>query len=73
MDRTELTKRIKSVGLTQKDFAELIGYSYQAVKQWKDGRIPKWVPMLLDHLELIRHNEHLARQYGLRLPKELNK
>ncbi len=65
MNRKELIQRLKLLGLNQREFAELIGYSYQTVKQWQDKKIPKWVPMLLDHLETIQQNKLLAEKYGL--------
>ena len=69
MNRKELIGRLERVGLNQKEFAELIGYNYQTVKQWKDGKIPKWVPMLLDHFEMIHQSEFLAARYGLYFQK----
>ena len=65
MTKCELIKRLNYLGMSQKDFAEYIGYSYQAVKQWKDGKIPLWVSLVLDHFELIKNNKKLARRYGL--------
>jgi len=65
MYRKELIDRLEALGLNQKEFAELLGYSYQTVKQWKDKKIPKWVPILLEHFEGIQHNRELAEKYGL--------
>jgi len=65
MTKKELIQRLKILGISQKDFAEYIGYSHQAVKQWKDGKIPLWVSLVLDHFEIIRDNKKLARKYGL--------
>ena len=65
MDRKELTRRLEKIGLNQKEFAELVGYSHQTIKQWKDEKIPKWVPILLDYFENIRQNELLAKKYIL--------
>lgn len=57
--KIEIRKKIKSLGMTLKDFAEWVGLSYNTVKNWGSpdiggdysGRrrpIPKWVGMLIE-------------------------
>ena len=64
MTRTKFKDLLSDLGMTQKGFSELVGYSYQAVKQWKDGEFPKWVPMMLDYLQMIKQNSNLAQKYN---------
>lgn len=62
MRRSAFLDRLKYLNLTQKDFSVIAGCSYQTVKQWKDGKIPKWVFLLLDHIEILQS----AKRYTLR-------
>ncbi len=64
MTRNIFKNRLDDLGLTQKEFAEIVGYSYQTIKQWKDNTIPQWVPMVLDYLVIIKHNTILAQKYN---------
>ncbi len=64
MTRNIFKNRLDDLGLTQKEFAEIVGYSYQTIKQWKDNTIPPWVPMVLDYLVIIKHNTILAQKYN---------
>ncbi len=64
MTREVFIEKLEALELTQKEFASLIGYSYQAVKQWRDQTIPPWVPLVLDHFEILRNNVRLAKKYG---------
>jgi len=64
MTRKIFKKKLEELNLSQKDFAEVVGYSYQTIKQWKDGSIPQWVPMVLDYLKMIKHNTVLAQKYN---------
>jgi hypothetical protein len=64
MTRQSFLEKLEELDLTQKQFASLIGYSYQAIKQWKDQTIPLWVPLILDHFEILKNNVNLAKKYG---------
>lgn len=64
MTRNIFKNRLDDLGLTQKEFAEVVGYSYQTIKQWKDNTIPQWVPMVLDYLAMIKQNTVLAQKYN---------
>ncbi|MCF6340342.1 MAG: hypothetical protein L3J10_06305 [Sulfurimonas sp.] len=66
MNRKLFLEKLEKLDLNQKEFSLLIGYSYQAVKQWKDTTIPKWLPLIMDHLEILKNNASLAKEYGLK-------
>ena len=66
MTRELFLERLENLDLNQKEFASLIGYSYQAVKQWRDETLPKWLPLIIDHLEILKNNVSLAKEYGLK-------
>ena len=51
MNKQLFKEKLKDIGLTQKKFAQLVGYSYSAVKGWKE--IPKWVDVILTYMELV--------------------
>jgi len=63
MERRIFIKRLQYIGISQRSFAKLVGYNYQTVKQWKDGKIPQWVPIVLDHIEMLKKNEEQLEKY----------
>jgi len=66
MNREDFIEKLSDLKLTQKEFAELSGCSYQTVKQWKDNKIPKWVELVLRHIEILQENVSLAQEYGIK-------
>jgi len=64
MTRTQFKDLLSDLDMTQKGFSELIGYNYQTIKQWRDEEFPKWVPMMLDYLKMIKQNSNLAQKYN---------
>lgn len=60
----ELTKRLKALGLTNRQFADLIGYSTHAFKKWQD-ETPKWVTFVIAYLEAIKKDEKIASELGI--------
>lgn len=66
MKRKDFIEKLSELKLTQKEFAELSGCSYQTVKQWKDNKIPKWVDLLLTHMRILKENVALAKAYGVK-------
>lgn len=66
MTRKLFLEKLEKLDMNQREFALLIGYSYQAVKQWKDTTIPTWLPLIMDHLEILKNNASLASKYGLK-------
>jgi len=66
MKRKDFIEKLSDLKLTQKEFAELSGCSYQTVKQWKDNKIPKWVDLLLTHMRILKENVSLAKTYGIK-------
>lgn len=60
----ELTKRLNALGMTNKQFGELIGYSTHAFKKWQD-ETPKWVTFVIAYLETIKKDEMIASELGL--------
>ena len=59
MTRKEFLDRLRILKISQKQFSEIAGCSYQAVKQWKDNKIPKWVSLLLDHIKILQSANEL--------------
>lgn len=51
MNRVNFKKRLKEIGITQKEFASVTGYGYSTVKGWKT--IPLWVGVVLDCLDVL--------------------
>lgn len=49
MGREDFKKRLKDIGISQKQFAEITGYGYSTVKNWE--HIPRWVSVLLNYME----------------------
>ncbi|MDR0666877.1 MAG: hypothetical protein LBF71_05645 [Campylobacteraceae bacterium] len=46
MTNAELTKELKEIGLTRKEFAEITGYKYETVLNW--SRNTNTVPPIVD-------------------------
>lgn len=64
MKKEEFKKRLDGICMSQKEFSDVIGYSYQAIKQWKDGKIPKWAEIVMDHLEDIQNCKLRHEKYN---------
>ncbi len=54
MTKTELKDKLKQLNLSQKEFARFSGCSYQAVKQWKENKVPNWVNIVIEHIEMLQ-------------------
>ena len=54
MTKTELKEKLKQLRMSQKDFAEYAGCSYQSVKQWKEHNVPYWVTIVIEHIEVFQ-------------------
>ena len=54
MTKTELKEKLKQLRMSQKDFAEYAGCSYQSVKQWKENKVPNWVIIVIEHIEVFQ-------------------
>lgn len=62
MSREELLGRLEKLKISQKQFSEIAGCNYQTVKQWKNDKIPKWVSLLLDHIEVLQYAKKVANK-----------
>lgn len=73
MNRKDFNDKLKMLGLTKEEFAELIEYSYSGVRRWKV--LPKWVIMILDHMELLKNisSENKAKKNLLELSDKVHK
>lgn len=49
--------------LSQKEFSQIVGYSYQGIKQWKDDSIPRWAWIVLNHLEDMQRCRQREKEY----------
>ena len=64
MKKKEFNEKLSRINLTQKDFAQMVGYSYQAVKQWKDDKIPKWAGIVLEYFEELYIKKEKYAEYS---------
>ena len=73
MNRKEFNDKLKKLGFTKKEFAELIEYSYSGARRWKI--LPKWVVIVLDHIELLNSisSENKVKKDLLDLTEEVHK
>ncbi|MDD2267625.1 hypothetical protein [Sulfuricurvum sp.] len=49
MDSNEFEMSLKAVGLSKKEFSELVGMNYNSVVNWNKGDVPSWVPSWVDN------------------------
>lgn len=54
MTKTELKEKLKQLDLSQKEFAQFVGCSHQTVKQWKEHKVPKWVSIVIEYIEMLQ-------------------
>ncbi len=54
MTKTELKDKLKQLNLSQKEFARFSGCSYQSVKQWKEHKVPNWVSIVIEYMEMLQ-------------------
>jgi len=54
MTKTELKEKLKQLKMSQKDFAQFAGCSYQSVKQWKENNVPNWVTIVIEYIEVFQ-------------------
>jgi hypothetical protein len=50
MDHKEFKDKLKEIGISQKGFAQMVGYGYSTVKEWEN--VPKWVVLALGYIEI---------------------
>lgn len=64
MTNAELTKKLKELGISRKEFAEIVGLRYTTVLQWaaKDKTIPLWVNSWLELYEKAKRYDELSSQ-----------
>ncbi len=55
MNRENFKRKLKAIGITQKEFAALTGCAYSTVKNWENT--PKWADVLLRYMEVF-HRLH---------------
>ena len=58
----ELTKQLRKIGMTQKEFVELMGYTTHAVKKWKNNNVPLWVSYVVEYLRIIKEFEQKSQE-----------
>jgi len=63
MTKEKFNEKLKKLGLTQKDFAKIVGYSHQAIKQWQSGKIPRWVEIMLEYFEELYVSSEKFEKY----------
>ncbi len=53
MTKKEFLEKLKRYNMSNAEFANLIGYHPQTVKQWGDGDIPYFVEVVFDYLDMV--------------------
>lgn len=54
MTKKELKEKLKQLELSQKEFSQFAGCSYQTVKEWKEDNVPNWVTIVIEHIEVLQ-------------------
>ena len=72
MDRENFKRKLKNIGITQKEFANFTGCAYSTVKNWENT--PKWVDILLNYMEIFHelHNIESILHALSKFKKEIN-
>lgn len=52
LTRKDFRDRLKPLHLSISDFSKICGVGYSTARDWHE--IPKWVPFVLSHLELMQ-------------------
>ena len=62
MERQDFNDRLKELGLSKKEFAELAGAGYDAVNKWGSGNtgVPYWVDSWLDNYKKAKALDSVA-------------
>lgn len=47
----DLTRELRKIGMTNRDFMTLVGYSPNTIKTWKEGKVPVWVTYVVRYLQ----------------------
>ncbi|ADV46440.1 helix-turn-helix domain-containing protein [Nitratifractor salsuginis] len=65
MNDYNLKEEIKSLGMTQKEFAANIGVAENTVSQWVRGVIdtPRWVPRMIELLHKEKKYEQAKKAF----------
>ena len=65
-DYKDFEDRLKKLKIDEAHFAQLLGYSSDAIRKWKDkGKVPRWVKYPLAYFGMIRDSENAARSLGI--------
>lgn len=67
MTKEELKKRRERLGLTQSEFADVLGFASNTVSGYETGRteIPKFLELVLESLE-YRHIKELQKEVNFK-------
>ena len=55
MTKKEFLEKLKRYNMSNAEFANLIGYHPQTVKQWGDGDIPYFIEVIFNCLEFVQN------------------
>ena len=62
-NRRDLTKELKKIGMTNKEFMSMVGYSTHTLKKWSNDKVPIWVNYVVRYLQIV----HSFSQEGIDL------
>lgn len=64
MDIIAFEKKLNELGLSKKDFANLVGATYNGVVNWNSkGETPKWVESWLDNYKYKKFYELMKTEF----------
>jgi len=61
----KLTKELQKIGITNREFMQLMGYSPNTVKKWKEGKVPVWVTYVVRYLQLTASCSQEVQKIGI--------
>ena len=64
MDKFDLKREIKKLGLTQKEFAEIVGVHQNTITQWIKGtrEMPEWIKNFIKYYKKAKILDELERK-----------
>jgi transcriptional regulator with XRE-family HTH domain len=66
-EKFDLKSELKSIGMTQKEFAEFTNVNQNTVSRWirEDLPMPKWVKLLIENYRKAKVLDDIQRIYRL--------
>jgi len=63
----EFKEKLKKLNITQKKFAEIIGYNDSTIRKWaKKDEVPKFIEIILEYFEELKKRNEIAKKYNIK-------